>query len=211
MIWLQDVVVPMLGPPGVMLSSFVDSFFVSLPEVNDLLVVGAAAADPRQAWVYAAAATCGSVIGCVAVWLVGRRGGELLLARRLGPQRMERTRALLERRGTLALALPALLPPPMPFKVFVIAAGVFGYPLRRTVLVLGAARGLRYAGLAWLGLHHGPASIELLRRGDAWIAERLPLLVVLSLVAVVGGVLLHGLRRRRLAPAVEQMMREDPI
>jgi membrane protein DedA with SNARE-associated domain len=130
-------------------------------------------------WIYALAATMGSLAGCTALWFIGRRGGEALLLRRFGRERVERTRAAFRRWDVLALALPAIAPPPMPFKIFVLSAGVFGLPYRRFAATLIVARGLRYAFWGTMGVVYGPRALALLQRVDAWFRA--------NAVAVLGG------------------------
>jgi len=200
MVWIQAVLVPKLGALGIFCVAFVDSSFLSLPEINDVLVVTAADAVPRMAWLPVAMATLGSVAGCLVLWEIGRRGGERLLVRRFGSERMDRTRRAFRRWDVLALGIPALLPPPMPFKIFVLSAGVFGVSSRRFVATLVVARGLRYGFWAMLGILYGQQGFALLRSVDAWVAARIPLIgaacgaVLLALLAV------YALRRWRAGP-----------
>src|SRR6185295_2409370 len=120
-VWIQSVAVPTLGAPGVFLAAFLDSSFLSLPEINDLLVVTSAATNPQRGWMYALMATLGSVAGCSVLWWIGWKGEEGLLERRFGVHRVAKAREAFHRWDFLALAVPAILPPPMPFKIFVIA------------------------------------------------------------------------------------------
>jgi len=198
-LWIQEVAVPFLGPGGVLLAAFLDSSFLSLPEINDLLVVTAAARAPESAWIYVTMATLGSLAGCSALWVLARRGGEALLFRRFGPERVARTRQAFRRWDVLALAIPAVLPPPMPFKIFVLCAGVFGVSFRRFAVTLILARGLRYVGWAYVGMRYGEQAMGLLRRFDAWFAERLPLMGALALACAVLWLCLRAERRRRAA------------
>ena len=201
--WIQDVVLPFLGPFGIFLAAFLDSSFLSLPEINDLLVVTAAAVHPEMAWLPVLLATLGSLVGCAVVFELGRRGGDAFLVRRFGAGRTARARDLFHRFGLLALAVPALLPPPMPFKIFVIAAGVFGYPWSRFALTLLLARGARYAAWAVVGAVYGDEAIGVLRSFDAWAAGRQTLLL-----SVTAGLILATLaylwarRRANLDPDV---------
>jgi len=175
--WIQDVVLPLLGPSGIFLAAFLDSSFLSLPEINDLLVVTSAAAHPDTAWIAVLLATLGSVVGCAAVFVLGRRGGDAFLVRRFGVDRTARARDLFHRFGPLALAVPAIMPPPMPFKIFVIAAGVFGFPWPKFLLTILLARGARYGAWAVLGAVYGDEAIAILRSFDAWAAGRQTLLL----------------------------------
>jgi membrane protein YqaA with SNARE-associated domain len=200
-VWIQTVLIPALGPFGLFVVAFFDSSFLSVPEINDLLVVSAGARDAGTVWMYAAAATLGSLAGCSALWYLGRRGGEALLVRRFGPERVERTRAAFRRWDVLALAVPAIAPPPMPFKIFVLSAGVFGLPYRRFAATLVVARGLRYAFWGFLGAVYGPRALVVLQRVDAWFrAHWAAVLGGLALAAALGLLAAWAWRRARKPP-----------
>lgn len=195
-LWVQGVLVPLLGPPGFFVVAFLDSSFLSIPEINDLLVVTSSAAHPGMAWLYVSMTTLGSLAGCLVLWVLGRRGGEAFLERRFGTDRVVQTRAAFERWDILALAIPAILPPPMPFKIFVLSAGVFGFPLRRFVMTLVVARGLRYTFWAAMGIVYGEEAVERLRAVDGWFAERLPVILVLAGVVSLTALGIYRVRRR---------------
>ncbi len=197
-VWIQQVAVPVLGAPGVFLAAFLDSSFLSLPEINDLLVVTSAASNPERGWLFALTATLGSVAGCSVLWWIGWKGEEGLLEKRFGVHRVTKAREAFHRWDFLALAVPALLPPPMPFKIFVIAAGVFGFSFRRFVATLLVARGLRYAAWAAVGIWYGDRAIAVFADVDRWMSARLPFLLVAALAALLGWL---GWRRRRRSRA----------
>ena len=201
-VWIQTVLVPLLGPPGLFLVAFMDSSFLSLPEINDILVVTSASAHPGQAWLYALMATLGSLAGCVVLWALGRRGGEALLVRRFGKEKVDRTRAAFRRWDVLAVAIPAVLPPPMPFKIFVLSAGVFGFPLKRLAITLVVARGLRYAFWSVMGVVYGDEALVWLQRFDHWFRDAWPYIVVLAGAAVLAVLLVWAARvlRARARP-----------
>src|SRR5689334_19679479 len=113
-----------LGAPGLALISFLDSSFISLPEVADALIVVSVLREPAAWLYYAAAATVGSVGGCYALYSLAKKGGHAFLHRRFHADRIERGLAVFKRYGLLAVVVPALLPPPTPFKIFVLLAGV---------------------------------------------------------------------------------------
>jgi membrane protein YqaA with SNARE-associated domain len=198
-VWFKDVLVPFLGTPGVFLAAFLDSSFLSLPEITDLVVVTAAAQSAERGWLYAAASTVGSVAGCVVLWWIGWRGEEAFLERRFGVHRVARARAAFHKWDFLALAIPALLPPPMPFKLFVIAAGVFDFPLLRFVLTLLIARGLRYALWAFVGIQYGDRAMDVFNAVDAWFGARLPWVGAAVALALAAWLIQGRLRRRRAA------------
>jgi membrane protein YqaA with SNARE-associated domain len=197
--WFQEVFVPLLGAPGVFVAAFLDSSFLSLPEITDLVVVTAAASNAQRGWLYAAASTLGSVAGCVALWWVGWRGEEALLEQRFGVHRVARARAAFHRWDLFALAIPALLPPPMPFKLFVIAAGVFEFPLGRFILTLLVARGLRYAVWALVGIRYGAEAADVFNAVGVWFSARLPWIGAAAALALVAWLVRGRLRRQPAA------------
>ena len=163
-----------LGGPGLFAVAFLDSSFISLPQINDLLVVLMVVRNKTLMPYYAAMATAGSVAGCYVLYLIAERGGEAFLAKRLKAGHTERALALYRRRGVLALMVPAILPPPAPFKLFVLMAGVAEVRPLQFVLSIAAARGLRYLVLGALAVRYGDAALELMRtRGRdvaIWVA-----------------------------------------
>lgn len=197
--WIQTALLPAMGPWGLFVVALLDSSVLSLPEVNELLVVAGSAAQPRLAWLFVLFSTLGSLAGCLVLWHLGRRGGEALLAKRFGRARMERTRVAYQHWKFWALALPAVLPPPVPLKVFVFAAGAFGMSWRRFSLTIVLARGLRYGLWAVLGVLYGRSAVTTLHRFDDWIAQhtQVVLLVSVSLLLLATGTWLARRRRRQ--------------
>ena len=128
--WIETVALG-IGAPGLFIIAFLDSSFLSFPEVNDLLIVMLVINNPERMVLYATIATLGSVAGCLALYYVGRKGGEALIEKRFKGGMVERAAALMRRYGALALIVPALLPPPAPFKIFVLMGGVANIPRRR--------------------------------------------------------------------------------
>src|SRR5207253_4189621 len=108
-----------LGAPGLFVVAFLDSSFVPLPQINDLLVVLMVSRHPALMPYYALSATLGSLVGCYVIYAIAERGGDAFLRKRVHAARVDRTLALYQRHGVLALMVPALLPPPAPFKLFV--------------------------------------------------------------------------------------------
>jgi membrane protein YqaA with SNARE-associated domain len=198
--WVQEVLIPFLGAPGIFVAAFLDSSFLSIPEVNDFLMVTSCAAHPERAWLYVSMTTLGSLAGCSVLWWLGKRGGEGFLVRRFGPARVEQTRVRFKKWDVLALAIPSLLPPPVPFKIFVLSAGVFGIPYRRLAVTLILARGFRYLFWGGMGIVYGDEALELLRQVDRWFGDRMSIILTLVAAAVVAFAAVYGLRKLR-APA----------
>jgi membrane protein YqaA with SNARE-associated domain len=167
--WIYDAALS-LGGPGLFLVAFLDSSFVSLPQINDVLVVLHVTND--KAWMpyYAAMATLGSVVGCYVIYFLAERGGEAFLRKRLKPGAVEKTLALYKRHGLLALMIPALLPPPAPFKLFVLAAGFAEVRPWQFVTAIVVARGIRYLALGVLAINYGDAALELMRTQGRLVA-----------------------------------------
>ena len=179
--WLSGVAVA-LGGPGLFVIAFLDSSFISLPQINDLLVVMMVLRDPAWMPYYAAMATLGSIAGCYAIYYLAEKGGEAFVRRRLREGHVERALRLYKRHGLLALMVPALLPPPAPFKLFVLMAGVAKVRPVQFVTAIGVARGVRYLALGMLTIRYGKAAQELMQTRGREVA--LWLAGVIVLVAV---------------------------
>ncbi len=152
-----------LGGPGLFAIAFLDSSFVSLPQINDILVVLMVVANKSRMPYYALMATAGSVAGCYVIYYLAKKGGEAFLRRRVNPERMTRTLALYKRHGLMALMVPALLPPPAPFKLFVLMGGVAGVRPLHFVLAIAIARGARYLALGVLAIYYGDTALALMQ------------------------------------------------
>ena len=152
-----------LGGPGLFVIAFLDSSFISLPQINDLLVVLMVIRNKPLMPYYAAMATAGSVAGCYVIYFLASRGGEAFLKKQLNAGHIDRGLAAYRRHGVLALMIPAILPPPAPFKLFVLLAGVANVKPIRFVSAIAAARGARYLILGVLAIRYGDAALELMR------------------------------------------------
>jgi membrane protein YqaA with SNARE-associated domain len=171
--WIYSIALG-LGGPGLFTIAFLDSSFVSLPQINDLLVVLMVRQNPAWMGYYALMATLGSIAGCYVIYYLAEKGGETFLRKRLKEGHIERALSLYRRHGLLALMVPALLPPPAPFKLFVLLAGVAEVRPLKFVLGVGIARGARYFGLGLLVVWYGDQAQELMetrgREVATWIA-----------------------------------------
>ena len=177
--WLYSAAL-MLGGPGLFTVAFLDSSFVSLPQINDILVVLMVTEHKARMPYYALMATLGSVGGCYAIYYLAEKGGDTFLRKRLKPGHIERALALYRRHGMLALMVPALLPPPAPFKLFVLAAGLANVRPVQFVSAIAVARGARYLALGVLSIYYGDAALELMRTHGAVIALWVVGLIVLG-------------------------------
>jgi membrane protein YqaA with SNARE-associated domain len=160
--WLYGAALA-LGGPGLFAVAALDSSFVSLPQINDLLVVLMVTQNKTLMLYYAAMATMGSVLGCYVIYYLAGKGGEAFLRKRTRAGGLDRALALYRRHGLLALMVPALLPPPAPFKLFVLGAGLAGVRPLSFVTAIAVARGARYVALGILAVYFGDAALELMR------------------------------------------------
>lgn len=127
----------------------------------DPLVAGFVYAYPRKAWLYCLAASLGSALGSLIPYGLGRAGGELFLLKRIDQARLERIRDRFEKREFLAIMVPAMLPPPTPFKLLVFSAGVFEMKVRQFLLAIIVGRLLRFGILSTLTIIFGQQVVEL--------------------------------------------------
>ena len=187
--WLYGIAVG-LGGPGLFGIAFLDSSFISLPQINDLLVV--LMVTKNKAWMpyYALMATLGSIAGCLALYFVGRKGGDALVQKRFKGGTLERASNLMRKYGAMALIVPALLPPPAPFKIFVLLGGVANIPLKTFILAIGFGRGVRYFGEGILAVMYGKQALDYIHQNSRTVGA------VLGLVALAGGVAYYLWRRR---------------
>ena len=192
MTWLEQFVigVPMyVAAPSMMLIGALDSSLLSLPEINDYLVVMRCATDHKAVFYFPLFAAIGSVLGCLLLYSIIRRGGQAIMRRRFRRDHIERVEQAYARFGFLALAVPAILPPPMPFKIFVATAGALEYPRWRFVLTVMIARSVRYYVEGIFAVYYGERVMQYMKDYGA------PLLVVVLVVSVVG-LLIYFFRHR---------------
>jgi membrane protein YqaA with SNARE-associated domain len=194
--WIRAFLVPGLGPFWLFGAAFLDSSFLSLFEVTDFLIVGVGAEDPRRAPLGVLCLTLGSLAGSSILWWIGHRGGEALLAKRFGQARADRARAAFERWGVLVLAIPAILPPPAPLKIFVLAAGVFGCSYKRFAITLTLARAVRYSLWALLGVVYGREASRFFHAFDRWSRTHIPVLAAVVGVLVLAFLIQAFLQKR---------------
>jgi len=171
-----------LGGPGLFLIAYLDSSFLSFPQANDLLIVWMVLKRKHLMFFYATMATLGSVAGCLTIYLLARRGGEAFVRRRFHEGHVERGLALFRKYGVLAIVVPALLPPPAPFKLFVLLAGLADVPPLKFALATLFGRGTRYFAIGFLTLWYGEAAVTFLKTNGRVVS-----LVVAGLVAIGAG------------------------
>lgn len=183
-----------LGGPGLFLLAFLDSSFLALPEVVDILMVWMVIEHPERWLWYGSMATIGSIAGCYVLYDLARRGGEAFLRKRLSERHVTRGMQVFARYGTLALIVPSITPPPMPFKPFVLMAGVAGMPRARFLGAITIGRGLRYIGEALLAALYGQAVLTYIHQNAGRVTLYAAGLVLAAGAAYYG---YRALSRRR--------------
>jgi membrane protein YqaA with SNARE-associated domain len=152
-----------MGGPGLFLIAYLDSSFLSFPEVNDIMIIGMVMQRPHLLVYYALISTIGSVLGCLSIYYLARKGGEAFLRRRFKDHHVDRAMVLIQRYGLLAIVVPALLPPPAPFKIFVLMAGVAAIPVWQFATAIFIARIIRYGGEGLLAIWYGDRAFAFLQ------------------------------------------------
>jgi membrane protein YqaA with SNARE-associated domain len=175
--WLKATL-PALGGVGVFLSAFLDSSFVPLPLVTDLIVVELSSRRPARMPYYAAMAALGSLGGCIWIYALARKAGEAYYRKKEG-HAPGRIRKWVEEYPFTSVLLPAVAPFPVPFKPFVIAQGVFGVPVVPFVVGTFVGRGALFFAEGFLGVRYGAAARDLVLQ-QKWTS----LGVLLGLIAM---------------------------
>ncbi|MBA2732380.1 MAG: VTT domain-containing protein [Acidobacteria bacterium] len=196
--WLEQFVIGVpiyVAGPSMVVIGALDSSLLSLPEINDYLVVMRCANAPYEVFYFPLFAAAGSVLGCLLLYTIIRRGGQAVLRKRFRPEHLERVEKTYARYGFLALAVPALLPPPMPFKIFVATAGALEYPRWRFIVTIMIARSLRYYIEGTLAVFYGKTVLDFIKNYGFTI---LAIVVGVCLIGLITYLILQR-RHRRLA------------
>jgi membrane protein YqaA with SNARE-associated domain len=192
--WIQGFALA-LGGPGLFLIGFLDSSFLSFPEVNDLLVIIMVTHHKERLLYYTLMATLGSVAGCLALYYIARRGGEAFMRKRFNARHVESGLKLFHKYGLLVVIVPALLPPPAPFKIFILLAGVAAIPVWQFTVAIFIARFVRYGGEGLLAVFYGERAAAFLeahaREAGLWLSG-------IALVLGVAWILFSRWRQRRI-------------
>ena len=184
------------GGLGIFLLAIADSSFLSVPEGNDILIILLSAGGSWAHMTYFVSLTIlGSVVGCLLLYLVGKKGGNPILRRRFSEHRIERAEHLFKKYGILAVLIPSIIPPPMPFKIFVLSAGVFRLNLLRFLTAVVIGRTIRYSTWGILAVLYGKSVQEYLQGNIHTIGW----VFVGGLGLIVGIIVIYYIRRKKPA------------
>ncbi len=181
-----------LGIWGVLGFAAVDAAFLGMP--LDAIVAGYAYADPKRFLLYAAMGAAGSALGSIVIYLIGYKGGEVFLVKRIGEARFARIRANFEKHEFLAIMLPSMLPPPTPFKLFVLSAGVAEMSFGRFLAAIFFGRLLRFSLVSLIVILYGP---EILGFVGGVVHNHLRYLIAFLAVTALAAWWIWRLQKRR--------------
>ena len=180
-----------IGGAGIFVIAFLDSSFLSFPVVTDATIISMVAAHRERVLYYAAMATLGSVAGCAALYFVARKGEQAFLKKRFNPKSIAWATGVMQKHGFLAVLVAGVLPPPAPFKLFVLLAGAAEMPLYSFMLAIALGRGARYFGEGALALLWGEAALNYVQENGQGVA------LVLGAVVLAGGIGFAWWKKRR--------------
>ena len=195
-----------LGAWGVFVISILDSAAFGVP--MDPLVAGYVYANPHKAWLYCVAGALGSALGSLVPYGLGRAGGELFLLKRIDEARLKRIRDRFERQEFLALMVPAMLPPPTPFKLLVFSAGVFEMKPVAFLLAIISGRLVRFGLLSVLTVIFGP---QIVAETKLLIKTHPSVLVLIVVGLILVCYLLYRLLRQPAKAIAEEIKHEDEV
>lgn len=170
-----------LGPFGLFAVALLDSAFVPLPGGPDALMIAFTMAHPRLMILYASLATAGSTIGCVALYYISQRAGHRAL-KKFSESKQKKVKDWIDRYDVLSVLVASLMPPPFPFKLFVVSAGVFRFSLMRFTIAILAGRMFRYLLEGYFAIRYGKQATEILQKYYPWIGLGLAVLIVVFFV-----------------------------
>lgn len=179
------------GAFGLFAVALLDSAFVPLPSSADALMLLLSTAHPRWMPLYAFMATAGSAIGCWILYLISRRAGARAL-RRFSEAKQKRVKDWIERYDMAAVLVATLLPPPFPFKLFVVTAGVFRFSLMRFMIAIVVGRAFRFLLEGFFAVRYGDQAKDILARYYPWIGLGVVLIILIYVSSM-------SLRRHRAA------------
>lgn len=191
------------GAFGLFAIALLDSALIPMAGGPDAVMLLLSAKYPGHWPLYAAAATFGSVAGCLILYYLSARAGRSAL-KRFSERKQKRVKDLLDRYDVLSVLVASILPPPFPFKLFVVSAGVFRLNVIRFAVAIGVGRSFRYLLEGYLAANYGEHAKELLARYYPAIGIGLALLIIVVFVA-------RNLLRKKKSEASEQRLVEEPL
>jgi membrane protein YqaA with SNARE-associated domain len=185
------------GAFGLFVVALLDSTFVPMPSSVDALMLVLSTAHPRWMFLYALMATAGSATGCWILYQVSRRAGSRAL-KRFSQAKQKRVKELIDRYDMLAVLVATLLPPPFPFKLFVVSAGVFRFSIVRFMIAIIVGRAFRFLLEGYFAIRFGDQAKVILARYYPWVGLGLALAILLF-------VAMRKILRRKVQETTEEL------
>lgn len=170
------------GPLGLFGVALLDSALIPLPGGPDFVMILLTLQRPGWMPIYAAAATAGSVIGCVILYYISRRAGRLAL-KRFSAKKQAQVKQWIDRYDVLSVLVASILPPPFPFKLFVITSGVFRLSVVRFAIAVACGRAFRFLLEGFITVRYGDRAEAIFGQYFPWIAVGVAVVVILIFVA----------------------------
>lgn len=190
------------GAFGLFAIALLDSALIPMAGGPDAVMLVLSAKYPSHWPLYAAAATVGSVAGCIILYYLSARAGRSAL-KRFSERKQKRVKDLLDRHDVLSVLIASILPPPFPFQLFVVSAGVFRLNIVRFAVAIGIGRAFRYLLEGYLAANYGDHAKELLAHYYPVIGISLAVLIVVFFVA-------RNLLRKRSGAREQRLVEEEP-
>jgi membrane protein YqaA with SNARE-associated domain len=191
---IQHFFLALTGPLGgwaLLLIALFDSSFLSLPEVSDFLIITLSIKNPHKMPYYCGMTTLGSILGCLLLYSVGRKGGEVFLRRKFAEHRLQAVSRWYSRYGIFTVMVPSILPPPTPFKIFVLFAGAFKTKLSKFIFAVTVGRGFRYFFEGYLAVRYGERAKDYMHQNYPYVA------LAVGLAIVFGFLVFYFVRKNR--------------
>jgi membrane protein YqaA with SNARE-associated domain len=189
--WIWGLLSP-LGAWGVFAIAFVDSALFGMP--LDAVVGGYVYHKPHLFWLYTLMAAAGSAAGSMIIYVIGHKGGEVLLEKRMPPAKFQKIKKSFERHEFLALMFPAMLPPPTPYKLIVLSAAAFEMDWHRFIIAIFVGRVARFTILSVLVMVFGPQVVSFIA---GMVKQHLAVTLAGVGILILLGVVIWKLKSRR--------------
>jgi membrane protein YqaA with SNARE-associated domain len=177
---VKEFLIP-FGAAGLFAIALLDSALIPLPGGPDAVMLLLSTQAPARMPFYALGATAGSVVGCLILYYISKRAGRRALEK-FSDEKRARVKELVDRYDVLSVLVASLLPPPFPFKLFVITAGVFRLSVLRFAIAVAVGRAFRFLLEGYLAVRYGEQAKELLARNYPVVGIGLAVLIVLVFV-----------------------------
>jgi membrane protein YqaA with SNARE-associated domain len=180
MTWFKNLKATLIGfgALGIFFIALLDAAFIPMPGGPDVVVISLSIYNPALMPLYVLAAVAGSTIGSLILYFIARKGGQAAL-RRFSPVKRAKVQKAIDEYDVWALLVAAVMPPPFPFKIFVLSAGAFRMKLWRFVLAMVLGRGFRFVLEGILAVRYGEQATEILKQNGAIIGLGIAAIIVI--------------------------------